>query len=296
MKRLPLMLVLLLSATALSQDMEPRAYSNAPTGLNIVLVSLVHSRGNIVLDTGLPIEDAKAEVNLAAAAYVRSLNVWGKSAKVAVVLPVADADAQGILAGDFVAINRQGLGDALVRFGVNFYGAPALTMKDFAKYRQKTIAGFTLQAGLPTGQYDNTKQINLGTNRYSLRAELGFSHHMKRWTLEAALGRAWFTDNDEFLVTSTRGQQPISSFQGHLIYTIRRGMWLSLNNVYFKGGGKILDGVRQNDRQENTRTGLTFAMPLKPGHALKLFATTGVSTRIGTDFDTVGIAWQHVFR
>ncbi|MDJ0842304.1 MAG: transporter [Acidobacteriota bacterium] len=277
------------------QDMEPRAYNNAPTGLNFLLVTLGHSSGNVVLDAGLPIEDAEADVNLIAAAYVRSLNVFGKSAKLGVVVPVADADARGLLAGDFTEIDRQGLGDTLMRFNLNFYGAPALQLKDFARYRQKTIVGLTLQAGLPTGQYDETKRINLGTNRYSFRGELGLSHRIERWNLEAALGHSRFTDNDEFLVTSTRTQDPVTSLQGHLVYTIRRGMWVALNNVYFWGGERNVDGVPSNDRQENTRTGLTFTLPLARGHALKFVATTGVSTRIGADFDTVAIAWQHTF-
>ena len=54
-----------------------------------------------------------------------------------------------------------------------------------------------------------------------------------------------------------------------------------------------MDGVRGEDLQENSRIGLTFSMPITRNHSLKLYANTGVSTRAGSDFDAVGVAWQY---
>jgi len=39
--------------------------------------------------------------------------------------------------------------------------------------------------------------------------------------------------------------------------------------------------------------GVTVALPVDRNHSVKLYATTGISTRIGTDSDTIGIAWQY---
>jgi hypothetical protein len=45
-----------------------------------------------------------------------------------------------------------GFADARFRLSVNLYGAPALTLKEFANFRQDLIIGAGLQMSLPTGQ------------------------------------------------------------------------------------------------------------------------------------------------
>jgi hypothetical protein len=62
-----------------------------------------------------------------------------------------------------------GLGDPRFRVSVNLFGAPALSAKDFASYRQDVIVGVSLQVSAPFGQYDDSKLLNLGSNRYSNR-------------------------------------------------------------------------------------------------------------------------------
>jgi hypothetical protein len=56
-----------------------------------------------------------------------------------------------------------------------------------------------------------------------------------------------------------------------------------------------LDGVRKHDRQKRTRFGLTLAVPISKGHALKLAFSTGATSRLGVDFDTLVIAYQRVW-
>ena len=45
--------------------------------------------------------------------------------------------------------------------------------------------------------------------------------------------------------------------------------------------------------QENVRLGVTLALPLGRHHSVKLYASTGAFARTGSDFDTVGVAWQY---
>jgi len=58
------------------------------------------------------------------------------------------------------------------------------------------------------------------------------------------------------------------------------------------GRGVHLNGVPQHDRQNNSRGGATVSIPVGKGQSLKLAWARGVSTRIGSDFDTIGAAWQ----
>lgn len=56
------------------------------------------------------------------------------------------------------------------------------TVLDFQSYRQDLIVGASLQVSVPVGQYDSSKLVNLGTNRWFFKPEIGASK---------ALGLAW---------------------------------------------------------------------------------------------------------
>jgi len=114
-----------------------------------------------------------------------------------------------------------------------------------------------------------------------------------RLTLELAAGVSFYTDNDDFLSGQTRTQDPIYSVQGHALYSLRSGIWLAVDGAYYTGGRTTIDGVESNDRQHNSRVGLTVSLPVNRYNSLKLYASTGVFTRTGSDFDTVGVAWQY---
>ena len=66
-----------------------------------------------------------------------------------------------------------GLIDPRFHFSINFFGAPALSLQEFAKYEQDTIVGANIEVAAPGGQYDSSKLVNLGTNRWSIKPELG---------------------------------------------------------------------------------------------------------------------------
>jgi hypothetical protein len=51
--------------------------------------------------------------------------------------------------------------------------------------------------------------------------------------------------------------------------------------------------VRKDDRQSNSRYGLTLSLPLGASQSLKFNWNDGASTRIGSDFTTYGITWQY---
>ncbi len=176
---------------------------------------------------------------------------------------------------------------------MNFIGAPALSMKEFADYQQDLIVGASLQVGLPTGQYDADRLINIGSNRWFVKPELGVSKAWGPWTLELSTAATIFGDNDDFYGGQRREQDPIYSLQGHLVYSFRSGIWAALTGTYFTGGRTTVDGVRKDDLQESSRVGATLALPVNRRHSIKLYASTGLSIRTGTDFDAIGAAWQY---
>src|SRR5262249_28985443 len=181
-----------------AQELEPGTYQNAPTQVNVGIAAYGYSSGNVLLDASLPVEGAKATVNVVALGYVRTLGILGRSAKIDAQLPLSWARFSGFVSGEFRTRSPQGLADPRVRLLVNFIGAPALSAPEFAKYRQRTIIGASLQTVMPLGQYDSTRYINLGSNRWSFRPELGMSHAHGRLTLEFTGGAWLFTHNGDY--------------------------------------------------------------------------------------------------
>ena len=276
-----------------AQDLEPRAYSNTPVGMNFLLAGYRYSDGALLFDPALPVTDANARVDMGFAAYVRAMGIAGKSAKAGMVLPYARLDASGLADGVFRTREQDGLADPAFYFTINLSGAPALSFEEFRDYRQETIVGLTFRLTAPLGAYDNDRLLNIGTNRWSFKPEIGISRAWADWTLEAAAAAIVFTDNDDFDSGKTRKQEPIYSLQGYVIYAFPGGIWASLGATWYAGGRTTIDGVTRDDLQQNWRAGFTLAFPVNRHHSVKLFGDSGISTRTGTDYDSLGLAWQY---
>jgi hypothetical protein len=158
---------------------------------------------------------------------------------------------------------------------------------------QETIIGMSFRLTAPLGVYENDRLLNIGTNRWSFKSELGISRAINRLTLEGAIAAVLYTDNDDFDNGKTREQDAIYSMQGHIIYTFSRHVWASIGATYYAGGRTTIDDIANDDKLQNWRTGFAVALPINRYHSIKLFGSSGISTRTGTDYDSVGLAWQY---
>jgi outer membrane putative beta-barrel porin/alpha-amylase len=280
-------------ATAYGQSLEPRAYSNVPVGLNYALAGYLYTQGSVGTDASIPIKDFTVRTNGPIVAYVRTLDVWGQAAKLDLIVPYVWLSAKATVAGQGREREVSGLADPRVRFSVNVYGSPALSLEQFAQYKQDLIVGTSLQVSAPGGQYDSDKLVNIGTNRWSFKPELGLSKVLGPWTLELIPSVTFFTDNNDFFGGQRLAQDPLYAVQGHLVYSFEFGAWLSLNSTYYTGGRTTVNHVQNDDRQENVRLGITAALPLSRHFSLRLNGSSGVYTRTGTNFDVAGIALQY---
>jgi hypothetical protein len=285
--------LLLTSSHARAQELEPRAYANAPIGLNFLIMGYGYSEGGVVADPSIPLTNASIHVHRTVLAYVRSVDMWGRSGKLDVMLPYASLSGTADVAGQPREREVSGLGDARLRISINLHGAPAMSLQEIADYRQDLIVGASLQLWVPVGQYDSDKVVNIGTHRWAVKPEFGISKASGPWTLEVAGAVTFYRDNDDFLDGQTREQDPIYSVQGGVIYNFRSGAWLAVSGTYYTGGRTTVDRKKGDDLQENSRFGMTLSLPVSRRNSIKVYAHTGVSTRTGSDFDVGGIAWQH---
>ena len=276
-----------------AQDNEPRAYSNAPVGMNFFVAGYAFTDGGIAFDTSLPVKDPQLQTNNLVVAYARTLDMWGKSAKFDVNVPYVWLSGTASYQGQTIQRRVNGFGDSRFRLSINLYGAPALSLKEFAAYKQDWLIGVSLQVSAPGSQYDPSKLVNIGTNRWFFKPEVGISKRTGRWTWEGAFGVTFFTTNHDFYGGHIRAQAPLYSAQAHAIYSFRGGAWSSIDVTYFAGGRTTLDDTMKEDRQQNWRVGGTLTLPVGPKNSVKLYLSNGVSARTGNNYFLAGVAWQH---
>lgn len=297
MKRANFLLVILFFICYLvsAQDLEPRAYANMPKDGNVLVASYGFLKGDVISEPTLPIKDFVISSNNLGVGYLHTFGLANKLARVQVVVPYVIMDGKALVNGEKMVGSRTGFGDMRIRLGINLLGSPALAIKDFAKYQQKTIFGASLVASVPTGLYYSDKRINIGANRWGVKPELGISKRFEHIYAEFYSGVWFYTKNDEFLGNKDLQQKPVLSFQGHASYYFKNQMWVGINMNWFNGGKIIVDDLPAGSVINSSRIGATWSMPLSRSQSVKLQLNTGTFNDIGLNYDSITFSYQYVF-
>lgn len=278
-----------------AQDMEPRTYSRAPVGTQTVIAAYSYQSGDVFTDAALPLSDVNIKINTEIIGYAATFGIAGKQANAAILFPYAHGTVMGRVFETQQEVTRSGAADLRMRFSVMLLGSPALKPKEFAATKPRTVVGASVTVAAPTGQYDPRRLVNIGSNRWSFKPEVGVSKPMGRWTTEAAVGVWLFTANNDFFGGLRREQKPILSLQAHVMYTLRPRMWLGVGGTYFRGGQTVMKGVENSDLKSNSRIGVTYSYPIGKHQSIKLNWTHGVTTRVGGDINAITVGWQYTW-
>jgi len=258
-------IVVLLSAflclfpmTGQGSESGSRAYANVPTGINVVQLVYNHSRenGSHILRS-----------NAGALYYYRYVNFLGKNALVGGYIPYANVRVS--FPASTLHLRRTGMGDPTLVIGMDFFGAPALSRKEFKHYRQNLIIGGSLQVSAPLGQYDAASGLNIGSNRWSFRPELAISKAIGDFVIDFFANYQSYTDNKHFrsgLVKSQRGKWGI---ENHLSYTVMRGMWISADYLHTWGGETTVNGINRHDSVRDSTIGITINKVIFSGYSMQ---------------------------
>jgi len=291
--RLILVLAVLAAASSVAaQEFEPRTYSVAPVGLNFFGLGYAYSTGAVFMDPSLPVDDVDADIHGVVARYIRTLKLFDRPAKLKLIMPWSTGHWDGFLEGGYRTRDAAGLGDARVVLETLFAGAQAKAPQEMAGYTPGTVWGARVQLIVPTGDYDNTKVINLGSNRWGLIPEVGFAHPVGKWSLEGAIGAWFFGDNDDFYQGLRLEQDPLVVAKFHAIRSIRPGFWWALAAGYGYGGRTTVDGVRRETIQRNWRFAVVLAYPVQPNMGVTVMLGTGGNQGAGGDYDTIALGYQ----
>lgn len=285
-----------------AQDLAPRAYVITPLHANVITLTWAYYDGNINYNGALPISGATGTYSVPIFSYYHSFGFFGRSANIVASLPYAVGNFQGTAFGAEQHLYRSGLLDSVFRISVNLKGGPAMPPQKFIKWKQKVLLGASLKVMAPTGQYDPTKLINWGTNRWSFKPEFGYSQRWGgNWVLDAYVGVWFFTTNSDFWSrnmyfagTRSQLQSPIGALEGHLSYDFKPRLWASLDGNFWFGGKTAVNGVQNPLSQEtNSRIGGTVAIPITKHQSLKFSYSTGTYIRFGGNYQNVSAAWQY---
>ena len=286
------------SAVGAAQELTPRFYWPAPKGTKVGVVGYVYATGDIFFDPSVPLYGVNSDVNIVLAAYLQTFNLWGRTTNVVVELPYQWSTTEGVLVDDPAKGNAFGLGDLGVTLAINLLGAPTMTPADFQALRADPhpILGASLKVVAPTGQYNPDRLLNVGGNRWAVKAEVGSVIPLRpKWLLELEAG-VWFLGDDDEFVAGPREQEPIAGFEIHMVKRFKPGFWASLDANFFVGGRQTIDGNELVDDQRNSRIGGTVVVPFKGRNAIKIGYATGLFTEFGTDFDQFLVSYQRLFR
>jgi len=262
-------------------------------GLNFLAAGYAHSQGGLSTDPSLPLTDAHLKIDTGVVAYVRGIDLWGNSGKFDVIVPYSHLSGTALVAGQPRERDISGTSDPRIRLSVNFYGAPALTLSQYRDYQQDLVIGASVQVTPPWGQYDPSRVVNLGTNRWSIKPDIGFSKAFAPFTVDLTAAATLFSRNDNYFGGQTLEQAPLYSAQMNVSYDFGRGIWAALGATFYRGGRTTVNDAAKDDALSNSRMGLTIAVPIDRYYAIKFNASSGISTRTGTNFDTVGVVLQY---
>jgi Putative MetA-pathway of phenol degradation len=287
-----------LGASAYAEDLEPRRWSHIPVGMQSLSLAYVYTDADILFDPASRFEDVHMTMHVWAAKYLNCFDLLGTTARVELTQAYAFGRWTGKVDGVSGAIERDGLADSQVRFAMNLVGAPPLAGKAYQAYRaqpgMETIVGAAVIVHVPTGEYDSDRLINIGSNRFTIRPQLGVLHNWDNWSFEYT-GSVWFfTDNNDFYNDSTLRQDPLYSAQAHVVYSINPGVWANVSGAYTYGGASTVNGDALKDPREQLFWSVGFGFPIT-AHLLAKCTYTGTYafTEVGQGFEsgTVGMGY-----
>jgi len=288
-------LLFLCASPCSAEELEPRRWAHLPIDTSFFGTAYAYTEADISFDPVLKIENGKAEIHTWAAKFIRTFSLFNRTARIGLLQAYQDGRWSGLLDGVQEKVTRHGWSDTLVRFAINLYGSPPLKGQEYLRYRtavnNETIIGAGLSVQLPTGEYLEDKLINLGTNRYTFRPQLGVVYTRDKWSLEVTGMVALYTENNDFLNDKKLEQDPLYIMHCHLIYSFRPGVWAGASAGYDYGGRSTVDGDSKDDRKQNLGWALSFGFPVSRHLGAKLaYIGTRTQESTGTDSDTLVFA------
>lgn len=235
----------------------------------------------------LPTPNASFDATLALTGYAHTFTLAERSAMAAVILPMGHVSGGATLAGRSASDSASGFGDPMLEFNINLIGPKAQnTIPDVLRFEPGFSLDLLVDLALPIGEYDSSKALNLGQNRWYGRIGLPTTVQLGPWvpgrrtTLEF-LPAVWlFGTNDDF-TGQTLKTDPMFQLDAHLTRDFTEHFWGGLDFTWYKGGGSTINGVSAG-KLDNVALGLTLGYAVNDN----LSMTVGYKSTVGDSAPT----------
>jgi hypothetical protein len=248
-----------------SAQVPARFYWKTLSGANAVpvIVNSISGNTNPFDPAHIVSPGADLEATMTIAGYARTFSLFDRAAMAAVLMPMGRISGQVTAGAVSATQTARGFGDPTFELAVNLIGPPAQkNLVDVLRYEPGFSLDVIADLALPFGEYDDTRQLNLGQNRWYGRVgapivwQLGPWVPGRRTTLEL-LPAVWlFGTNDDF-VGQTLTTDPMFQVDAHLTRDFTEHLWGSLDGAWYTGGKATIGGV-EGEKLDNLGIGITL--------------------------------------
>jgi len=252
-----------------AQFTDPHTYDNTPVGVNQLELAYAYAHSNASIDTSLIVAGAKFNLNQGTINYTRDFDFFHRLVWVKAGVPLAGLD--GSVAGTSIHGTTTGTGDSSYELAMLLKGGSAIRAAQFAGYKPTTTVGLSLTITAPTGLHHADKLLNLGSNRWSFKPEIAVSHPFgpeEKWEFDAYANAYFYTNNTSYRGVEILRQQALPGLEGHISYSFTSSLWVSLDTRYSFRGVTFVNGVNQNNAQQNFILGSEMNVSLNPRNSL----------------------------
>ena len=292
-----------LGLTEAQAQMPARFYLKPLSGTNAVPVIFNSISGNTnPFDPAHTVTPgAQFDASMALAGYAHTFELFDRAAMAAVILEMGRISGDVTVAGRSVNQSASGFGDPMLEFTINLIGPPAQkNIPDTLRYQPGFSLDLLADLALPIGEYDSSKPLNIGQNRWYGRVgmpviwQLGDWVPGRRTTLEFLPSIWLFGDNNDYFGGQTLKTDPLFQLDAHLTRDFTQQLWGSLDGSWYSGGQATINGVA-GQKLNNVALGLTLGYTINDNINLTLGYKATVNDSAPGDMQMDGFMMSLVF-
>jgi hypothetical protein len=252
-----------------------RSYWKTLSGANAVPLILESMNGNTnPFDPSYTVTPgANVTATMALVGYLRAFPMFDRATTAAILMPVGRISGDVEVTNAMVNETARGFGDPTLELCSNIIGPPAqINLVDALRYEPVFSLDVIADLAVPIGEYDNTRHLNLGQNRWYGRLgapvvwQLGPWVPGRRTTLEFLPG-VWFFGANKDYVGKRLETDPMFQLDAHLTRDFTERLWGALDAAWYKGGKSSIDGG-EGSELNNVALGFTLGYQINENLSL----------------------------
>jgi len=309
--------VSMFSGPANAQDDGARTYWKGRAGTNVMsfqyLNMSLQASDTVQFDPShyiYPAADAEADIFVLS--FARHMTLFNRPSILSANLVGGSVDVDfdttltppeflppGVVPGASFSQSASGYADPSVQLDMNLFGTPKLpAIFSYMNYEPTWTLDAAFMLGVPLGQYDNDKLVNLGLNRFYGRFAFPFKYHFRVFTqgymssLEVVPSVWLFGENDDFLGQKLQND-PLWQIEAHWTHDFTRHFYASIDLLYRNGFQSEINGVNLGSDVEIGDFGFTLNFSVTDNVTIRTSFSSNVFG--DSDIDTSMIRLQFIY-